>query len=426
MLPEVYGAAYLDNGLGLLLCPSSGQRVAHLSLYSGQSVVDEDPKVNGITHFLEHLLANPAYFGGKLARVWERLKSAGAQLEAWTAKEYTSFHLILPPEKVGEGLDLLAFMVDNTRLRQPHLESERRVVLDEIARRRHSPEFAFDLLEASLFQPPYAQPILGSPQNLEGFELSDLRRWASRVWMGHRVHLVVWGRFREEEVLHRAHETLGALEPGAPRGDWPAVEWSPRWAALPGNGPRVKLFWGFPAPSWPDPERPAAELLAHLLGQGLESLLFRELRQKRGLAYAVGSGLVSYRGVGYLYLAFEAARERVREGFMVAGQVVASVRNSLLSPNGLEGFKQSLAMARLREEGMSLYRRSAYAFFGAELYFPHKEAARYQNLLPEDVHRVAKKYLDVSRSGLLGIGLSEKETDDFMAILGEVENAGQS
>ncbi|MFC6660209.1 M16 family metallopeptidase [Deinococcus multiflagellatus] len=286
---DIYTAGYLDNGLGFLLAPRPGAHLVHLALYFDHGVKDEDPAENGICHLLEHLLFNVNRFPKRLARLFEPLARSGSQFAAYTGKEYTRLTFSMAPEHLERALIFLRALLERPPLEQATLEHERHIVMDEIARKRGRPEFLWNLLEEALFAPPYGLPVLGQPDVIAAFSLAQLKERAKQAFSPRRVRLVLTGRVKAE-AGETIHKHLATWTGHTQASEAPSVEILPKAVAVEAGGSRAALYLGFPAPALPDAERPAAEVLAQLLGLGLRSRVFKQLREKSGLAYAVGGG----------------------------------------------------------------------------------------------------------------------------------------
>lgn len=413
---ELYSAGYLDNGLGFLLAPLPGARLVHLGVYLDQGVRSESSENNGISHFLEHIAFNPAHFNRTLLRQWSYLEASGVQLEAWTGKEYLSFRLTLPPDLLPKAIAFVRSLLVPGRIRNASVERERAIILEEIARKKATPEFAFDLLESALFAPPYGRPVLGDPRVVAQLSAKELRNWARKTFNASRTRLIISGAVREwaEKALMHFEDYPGGLV----LQESPRVEVLPRFVAIPGRRPRVRLLLGFPAPVIDDPDRPAVEVLAHLVGGGLGSRLFAKIRQRDGLAYEVGGGSLHYRFLGYVYFYIELSRENLSRGLNGVLDALREIRSSPPSADELRRAKEGVALQRLREaETPGVLRRLGLFWMAGGLYFPSEEVKAYHRVREEDVSQMADRYLCAKQMALVGIGATEEEMEGLMEVI---------
>jgi predicted Zn-dependent peptidase len=412
---ECYTAGFLENGLGFLIAPRPGTHLVHLALYINHGVKDEAQAENGLSHLLEHVLFNTNRFPPALAKLFEPLARQGTQMEAWTSKEYTRLCLSFSPTQLGATLCFLRELLQKAPLREETLRHEKKIVLDEIARKRASNNYLWSIFEEALFAPPYGMPVLGQPNTVEGLSLSLLKRRLKDILTPERIRLVLTGRVDatcSNLIGEWFHDwgTEGRFEPSSP------VELVPRLIALPSNSPRVGLYLGFPAPGLTDSERPAVETLAQILGFGLRSRVFRALREEAGLAYAVGGGSVHWRLTGYIYLAAEVARDRLTETFTRLMGAINELKSTSFELSEVHEARQSLSLRTLSEaEGPGLASRLGLHWLAGEVYYPTRAAAGFRNIKLELVNK-ATSYLNIQQMAIVGVGTSEQELNNLLEV----------
>ncbi|MGL4611793.1 MAG: M16 family metallopeptidase [Trueperaceae bacterium] len=412
---EAYTAGYLDNNLGFLVAPRPGAHLIHVALYINHGVKDEKPEENGISHLLEHILFNANRFPPSLAKYFEPLARGGASYDAWTSKEHTRICLYIAPEQLGATLNFLRELLQKAPLREETLEHERGIVLDEIARKRASNSYIWNVFEEALFAEPYGLSVLGKPDVIQNISLNYLKRRVKDILHPERVRIIVTGKVSASAV-DTIDKHFGSWQGGDCLPLSYPVEIMPRAIAIPSASPRVGLYLGFPAPSLTDSERPAVEVLAQMLGSGMRSRIFRKLREEAGLAYAVGGGSVHWRQAGYIFLALEVAREKLTEGYKL---LVQSIRELSQSPSDLDEIseaKQALWLRTLTEaENAGFASRLGLHWLAGEIYYPRQAAHSYKsvntNLIAEAV-----QYLDVQRMALLGMGTSDEDLSNLLEV----------
>lgn len=406
---DVYTAGYLENGLGFLLAPRPGAHLTHLALYLDHGVKDEALEENGISHLLEHLIFNVASFRGRLKTLWETLARQGSQFGAWTGKEHTRFTLSVPSTALGQALEFLSDLVRNPAIHKAALEHERKIVLDELERKKGRPEYLINLLEEALFAPPYGLSILGRAEVVSKISEVELRRKLKSFLHPERSRLVIAGRISDtcSEQIRQHFEMwqTGGLNMPKPI----SLTLEPRFVALSRPGTRVGLYLGFAAPALTDVDRPAMEVLAQLLGGGLRSRTFKRVREQDGLAYAVGGNSIHWRWSGYVFIGAELARERLLEGYSSLLRALEDLRRHLPDAVEVSEAAQALSLSRLNEaESGGLAHRLGMHWMSGDLYFPSQAAEGYRNVQASDIEQVAS-YLDPQRMALLGVGTTEEE-----------------
>ena len=279
----------LSNRLRLLPdeMPGAASVAVNLCVLSGLRF--EDPKRAGISHMMEHML-----FKGTRTRtarqIAEEADDRGANLNAYTCKEYTCFYVRSLPEHLPAMLELLADMVQGSRLAAADLETERGVVLEELAMYEDLPEeLVFDLFYDAVWQGQMlGKNILGTKKTLQALTPAHLRTHLGQLYTPERMVLSVCGKFDTASTQEQAEKLFGGMP--ARNESFPAT---PAAAFQPGIRfahkavEQNQIVLGFPGCSGRDPRRYAASLLSTMLGGSTSSRLFQRLREELGLVYSV-------------------------------------------------------------------------------------------------------------------------------------------
>jgi predicted Zn-dependent peptidase len=281
----------------------------------------ENSLTNGAAHFIEHML-----FKGTERRsafdIASAIDSVGGVMNAATGKELTSFYIKLPDYHLEMAIDLLADIFTGSCFAEEEIRRERSVILQEIRMVEDTPDdYIHDFFEGMFWKGhPLGMPILGTRERVESFCRDDLMGFFRTRYGGGNLILTAAGHLRHDHFVERVRESFGSLGKSVyDPVDAPAA--TPGRAVLRKELEQAHLIVGVPAPSAVSPERHAAFLLNAVLGGSMSSRLFQEIREKRGLAYDIGSYLTSYRDAGMfgIYAGTEGARVRevlglIREG----------------------------------------------------------------------------------------------------------------
>lgn len=290
---------HLGNGLRVVVERVPGVRTATAGLWFPAGSRDDPAGRGGLAHLLEHLV-----FKGSTARsaraLAEAMDALGGAFNAFTGREQTCFHGRLLGTRLAEGLELLAELVVAPRLDESDLNSERGVVLDELAMIADDPaESADELLGGCLWGAhPLGRPEAGTPETVRVIEVSDLTAFHRAHYGAQGAVLAVAGRADPDRVLAFADRVFGVLPPGPPRArrEAPAPRADARLLGRPSE--QAHLVLGAPGPAQADPDRWAAALLASILGGSPSSRLFQALREERGICYEVGAAATDYADAG--------------------------------------------------------------------------------------------------------------------------------
>ncbi|MCC6130158.1 MAG: insulinase family protein [Acidobacteria bacterium] len=341
----------LDNGLTAWLDPMRDVRSVALGFYVSAGSVSEAATERGSTHFLEHLLfrRSARRTGLEIARAIDRL---GGDCDAYTAKETVAFHARSTVESFDAAVDLLFDLVKAPVFSQEDIEMERGVILEEMAEARDIPE---DLLNEAFAKNvwnghPLSEPILGTEESVKALDSPALVSRFEKLFVPARMAFVASGAIDPPKLLRH----LGKLRFRRPRGGNQEPNGEPQ-KDLPKPKVRTASFFiekpelsqthvlaG--AEAFPHTHRavPAAWLLSTILGGGVSSRLWRNVRDKRGLAYHVGSTLALFRQTGLIQIEAATAPEKLRKLIKTLGTVLRHVRESGVTKHELKHAKDQV------------------------------------------------------------------------------------
>jgi predicted Zn-dependent peptidase len=283
----------IETGLPVVTLGMQGTRALTALVAFDAGARTERPEENGMAHFLEHLVFKGGEKFSTYRDVNETAERLGAQLNAYTSHDVVAFHITCRSESAMAAIDLLTDFVARARLDGEELDRERGVVIQEIARYEDQPSAVADRLldEAAYGDHPLGRSVLGPAEHLREFTRDGILGFRERRWApGHG------GAFLAGDVSHLDDAKLDELfsrfpareDPPAPD---PAPEFERRVRVKPRdtNQSHLRLHWRAPIDSADLSERAALSVYATLLGGSMGSRLFDEIREQRGLCYAIRS-----------------------------------------------------------------------------------------------------------------------------------------
>jgi predicted Zn-dependent peptidase len=297
----------LDSGTTILIDEMRDVRSFALGVFVRAGSRDEPPSRQGMSHFLEHLLFKRTRrrANAEIARVIDRL---GGEVDAFTTKEYTGFYVHTLDVHFDEALDLVADVVLSPAFGSADIETERGVILEEIGEANDNPDdLVHEIFVRSFWRThPLGAPILGTARTVEAITRRDLYAYYAARYLPRNVIVSVAGRVEPSRALDAIERTFSRRgrrkQPGRssrrPDAERPRPHAHVRLRPREGLD-QVHLCLGVEAPAQSSRRRYAAALLDIVLGGGMSSRLFQEVREKRGLAYSIGSSLNSYGAGGY-------------------------------------------------------------------------------------------------------------------------------
>jgi predicted Zn-dependent peptidase len=321
----------LPNGLVVITETMQHVRSVSVGIWVRNGSRREIPSENGIAHFLEHMV-----FKGTERRSAEdiarEMDSVGGMLDAFTSKEQICFNAKVLDEHLPIAFDVLADLVLRPKFHADDVKKERQVVLEEIKMDLDNPEYLLHDIFTRGFWPDHAlgRPILGTPDTVRKFDRERLRK-RYRDWFA-ADHLLVTaaGHITHEQVLELVQKEFGAL--GATQlanGDAAPTTGAPIRLETKRDLEQVHLCVGVPSLPVAHERRFAVAVLNNLLGGGMSSRLFQNIREKHGLAYAVFSELTPYSDAGMFSVYAGTARETVGK---VLDMTIAEFRAMKESP----------------------------------------------------------------------------------------------
>ncbi len=288
----------LPNGIHVVTHHMPHLETVALGIWVKAGARDEGAEENGIAHFLEHMA-----FKGTPRRsaraIAEEIESAGGEINAATGMETTTYYARVLKDDWALALDILADIFTSPELDAEEMERERDVILQEIAAAHDQPDdLVFDLAQAASFgEHPLGRSILGTHDLIGGLTRQQILDWRNRNYWGSRIVVAAAGNIDHKAFAGEARRLLGAIAEGhEPQRETPAFQPTACTAEKPLD--QAHLVLTFKAPSYRDPEIYVLQVLSNILGGGMSSRLFQEVREKRGLCYSVFSFGSAYEDAG--------------------------------------------------------------------------------------------------------------------------------
>jgi predicted Zn-dependent peptidase len=294
----------LPGGLRVITERVAGVRSASVGVWVGVGSRDEQPSVAGAAHFLEHLL-----FKGTPTRtalgIAEAVDAVGGELNAFTAKEHTCFYAHVLDTDLALAVDLVGDVVLRGSCASGDVEVERGVVLEEIAMRDDDPEdLLHDTFGTTLFgEHPLGRPIIGSVSSVEAMTRTQLHSFHRRRYTPERMVVSAAGNVDHDEVVRLVRATFAGhghptAEPEAPRRGRARLPGRPGLSVVQRDSEQAHVVLGMRSMDRHHPRRWALAVLNAAVGGGMSSRLFQRVREERGLAYSVYSGVESHADAG--------------------------------------------------------------------------------------------------------------------------------
>ena len=403
----------LDNGLRVLTVSSATAQAASVAYFVGIGSRGEVPRTNGLSHYIEHMLFKGTERRPSAPQISEVIEGAGGQLNAYTTHESTCYWNNLPYEAAATGIEVVADMLQHSLLDPAEIERERSVVQQELRRGHDNPAaWVGELLGRAVFgDQPVGWPVGGSIETVQEMQRPDFIEHMRCYYTSENSVLAVSGNIEHDQVVQLATQHFAAL----PTGGVPAMP-----AALHGlpaehviveerEIEQTNVELSMQAVGRRDSDRYALDVMNTVLGRGMSSRLFKEVRERRGLAYSVGSSAGRMLDIGTLTVSAGVTRDHQEEALEV---IVAELHRLVDEPVRPEELRLAIdyvsGSLRLSQETA----RAVGQRFGNQLLMDGKlesieetvEAVRATTA--EDVQRVARRIIGPGHFALAVVGPS--------------------
>jgi predicted Zn-dependent peptidase len=401
--PGVRGACHvsdlvttLPSGLTVAIEPMPATRSVSIGVWVGVGARDEPAELSGVSHFLEHLLfkGTPTRSATDISRSIDRV---GGDINAFTSKEYTAYYCRVPARRVDDGIDLLGDVLTRPALRPDEFDNERQVILEELAMDDDSPDdvvhrrFARQVFGVH----PLGRDTAGERDTVATISVDDVRRFHADHYRAGSTVVAVAGCVEDParvlDVVERSFASMAPgdgrvprNEPGTPDGD----------IDIDDDTEQVHLVVGGRSVPRLDADREALDVVNHVLGGGLSSRLFDEIRERRGLAYSVFSGTAAYADSGAWSVYSGTMPEHAGQVHdLILEQLELLVRDGI-TDDELEiavGYLTGSYEMGLEDSGARMSRLGGMLTTLGEVRSVEEQIARWEAVTHDDVRRVIRR-----------------------------------
>ncbi len=387
----------LDSGLRVITekVANSPAFVLGISIRAGASSCDFENQ--GIAHNLEHLIFRRSGNGENKA-VAEKFESLGAYINAFTTHESTMFYVRALNENLEAVFELLCELLVNAEFNEKINEKERKVILEEIYSAEDEPEeFIFDEADITMFgNHPFGYRILGTEESLSDISINDLQDFYNRYYVLNNAAVTCVGDIEHERIAKLAEEKFKLpvnrnLDLNLPKFNFQSGDRKLKMSIKQAHvvyGKHYDLL-----------DRKKASLASILVGDGMSSRLYQEIRENRGLVYNLYSTLQSYSAVGLFYVYMGYSPQNSDEIFQVTAD-----QFELLADKGVsyEEYKRALEMVKtgyaIEMEDLSVRatRLAKYAVFGRKTKSIQEDLEEYRNIDFDELNEFIKSFFNFS------------------------------
>jgi predicted Zn-dependent peptidase len=400
----------LPNGVRVLVAEMPEARSASITVFVGAGSRMETRADAGTGHFLEHIVFKGTAKRPTAAEISQVIESKGGVVNAATDKEVTVFWSRVPARHWKVALDVVADLIRAPMLRPADVDMEKRVVIEELRMYRDQPQDRVHTIIDELLYPkhPLGWEVAGREPVINALTADGLRDFMRRGYVASKMVVAVAGKVDAQEVFAAVEELFADVESHAP----------PKLSAAPDAGKiRMKLLGrrteqahvvlAWRAVPQEHPDKYALDMLNAILGEGMSSRLFLELREKRALAYDVHSYGTNFVDAGHMAIYAGVTPERITEVIEASLEEVAKMRDAIVPEDEIErvrDFNKGRLELRLEDSrGVSNW------LAGQELFLDRVRSVEevceiIDSISAADVQRVARQYLKPELSYVAAVG----------------------
>ena len=402
-MPSVY---QLKNGLRVLLVPCEAESVA-VGLFIASGSRHEDAKSAGISHFIEHML-----FKGTPTRtpldITQAIEGRGGNFNACTGEESTCYFAHLPCEYLVEAVDILSDMYLRATIPANEFAREKQVVIEEIKMYADEPDaVAMENLQRNLFpKSTLGAPVAGTPESLLPLKPADLKRYIKSHYLPNNTVVVIVGNFEESYALRAVSERFRRCSDvrmlrrtdDQPLSGKPIAE-----TTVAKDIAQAQLALGYRTFGIADKRKYAAIVMDAILGRGMSSRLFQEVREKRGLSYDISSRMQFFQDAGMFTITAGLDRSKTRDALATIDRELKRIREKPVSALELKRTKEFLiGNFRLSHEKVTsklfFYGQTMLSF--GRLVTPQEQVEGIRAVTASDVKAVANAILKQSNRSI--------------------------
>ena len=414
----------LPNGISLIKVPLKGSKAVTIMAMFPVGSRYENKKISGISHFVEHMLFKGTKKRPTHLEISRELDSLGAEYNAFTSKDYTGYYVRTGEINTEKAFDWLADMLFNSKLEAEEINKEKGVIVEELRMYDDNPLMAVDnLFERAMFgeDHPMGWDVGGTADSVRGLSREDLWNYYQNYYLPNNMVLVVAGSINDKKLAkalkhftaNKTADKKHNLKENFIKFVWKknVLPLAARLAVSEKKLDHAQVIMGFPGLNYNDPDRFPATVLLNILGGGMSSRLFVEVREKRGLAYMVNAGAGNFRDVGVVNIQAGLDPSRLADAIKVIKEELIKITKESVSAKELADSKNNIAgRTELAMEDSSAQAQwfAKQFWFADKIQTAEQVTKKIKAVTAADVKRVAKKLFDFDQMRVAVIGPMSK------------------
>lgn len=404
----------LANGIKVLSEAHDQSQVLSLSIWIDAGSSDEDKKISGMAHLIEHMV----FKGTKKYSAYNlvaNLEAVGADINAFTSRENTCFHTLSLGEHMDLALDVLSELVNHAEFPKEEFDKERQVVAQELRMGQDSPEEnIFDMFfEKAYPNLAVGQPITGTIKSLNSITRDKLMKYYRKRYVGENLYVIAVGAIDHDKLVKKVESLLGGLLKGEKTLKPTVSNLKPFTKVVDKELEHVHVLFGLPAPHFLDPWRIEGAVVSSIVGGGMASRLYQEVREKQALVYSIYTYQHTQFDTGVEFIYSSTEPRKVKKLLVCLFDQIEKLRRDGIS-------KKEMDMAKTQLRGQILLAAEEHDFRMGSLAVGEMLFGSYrsiQNIIDEveavkhrRVNDYVQKFWDPKKMGIMLLGSVETES----------------
>jgi len=414
----------LRNGLRVILVPVTEMTTATMIAVVGTGSRYESKNENGLAHFLEHMFFKGTKKRPKAEVISRELDSLGAQYNAYTGKERTGYYAKVSADKIIDAMDIIQDLFLHSTLSAKEIKKESGAIIQEIAMYADRPSrIVHDVFEELLYTKnhPLGRTILGPAKNITSFKRSDFTQYLKRCYGAQNTVVCIAGNFPQGKVLKKVRKDFAQLPAGEPLTceQFSEDQKNPAISVKDKKTDQSHLILGVRTEGYMQKDRYVLYVLANILGGGMSSRLFSEVREKRGLAYSIGASMDLAKETGALIAYAGVEHRNLSKTISIILKEMKKIAKSSVTPEELgrakSGFSGRIAFGYETSDDIAEHFAEQEIMRGGVI-LPEETLKQIQKVTRADIRRVAAKIFVDKGLNLAVVGPHKKSLKELKGV----------
>ena len=424
----IYKIIKLENDLKIVVEEMPYMKSVAIVFGIGAGSRYEVQKYQGISHLIEHMLFKGTNKRKSTLEISQVIEGIGGEINASTSKETTYLYAKVPQEQFKTAFDVLADIILNSLMREEDLHKEKNVIIEEIKKYQDIPEELVEILLDKIMwkNHPLGRPILGDEKSVSNIQREDLLSYINKFYHPKNLVISVTGNIKIAEVILQVEKYFKIMEQGEVRNYLPAKDdqKNTQIGIKFKKSNQTHLSFGFPGISRLNPDKYSVDLLDIILGSGLSSRLFQEIRVKKSLAYDIHSFIQYFNDTSSFNIYAGIDSSKLRGTIQIILEELNKIKDDNLKEDELkkakEMYKGGLSLSLENTLSRAFWLGSRMLLYGRPSTFDEIKE-KIEEVKVEDVQKMAQNIFTEDKINLSIVGpFKEKDRKEYSSLLQEL------